>query len=171
MPHALASLQHFSATTLTIAFVLLAAGCSSSRGTIDREEALPSGFPNHSYEDILSQLNAQPFTLEAYEAESALAVGSAAAQSLRRPPVGEPSVLLWACIFGGPQGCHLLAVGVNPLFQLSEYCLFVGELPAETVEEVVVSLVDEYGTAIRRLVRDWTACGGSWGVPWQAFLR
>lgn len=57
-------------------FVLMFAGCSSSRPVMDREANLPSGFPNHSYEDIVEKLEHKPFSIDNYHSESALAVRS-----------------------------------------------------------------------------------------------
>ena len=48
--------------------------CSGSRPTFNTDAELPEGFPNHSLEDIQSNLNALTVPVEAYLAESSLSV-------------------------------------------------------------------------------------------------
>ena len=61
---------------MLIGALLLIAGCSSSRGTFDRDAAMPAGYPNHSYAQIVDSLTAMPFTMDAYESEAALVIKS-----------------------------------------------------------------------------------------------
>lgn len=61
--------------TLFILFsILTLAACSGSRPTFNTDAEVPEGFPNHSLDDIRTQLNALTVPVEAYIAESSLSV-------------------------------------------------------------------------------------------------
>ena len=67
----------FSQTlVLAVLTATILAGCSGSRGVTISDRDLPDGFPNHSYEQLISQLEERPYDLTSYTSESALAIKS-----------------------------------------------------------------------------------------------
>ncbi len=67
---------HTLSSCLLAGALLLLAGCSASRKAIDRNEAMPAGYPNHSYSEIVENLTAMPYDIAAYSSEAALVIKS-----------------------------------------------------------------------------------------------
>ena len=68
--------QHTLSYFALVIALLFFAGCSGSRGTFDRDAAMPAGYPNHSYAQIIDSLTAMPFAVDAYQSEAALVIKS-----------------------------------------------------------------------------------------------
>lgn len=60
---------------IVLLLIVLSAGCSGPRG-VSTQGPLPDGFPNHSVDQILQAMNANPAGIDAYLSESSLAVKS-----------------------------------------------------------------------------------------------
>ncbi|MEM8487356.1 MAG: DUF4292 domain-containing protein [Bacteroidota bacterium] len=68
--------MHAISCCLLAGVLLFLSGCSGSRNAIDRSEAMPAGYPNHSYAEIINNLTAMPYTVEGYSSEAALVIKS-----------------------------------------------------------------------------------------------